>query len=71
MISFYADDTSRGDSAEHCQDKTTKTMMTKLFLMSYVKNSWTERKYVHIRATLPVYLCKSFDYVDGTLHITL
>jgi len=35
----------------------TKTMMTKLFLMSYVKNSWTERKYVHIRATLPVIFC--------------
>jgi len=28
MISLYADGTSRGDSAEHCQDKTTKTMMT-------------------------------------------
>jgi len=42
-----------------------------LFLASYVKNSWTERKHVHIRATLPVYLCKSFDYVDGTLRVTL
>ena len=26
MISLYVDDTSRGDSAEHCKDKTTKIM---------------------------------------------
>jgi len=45
-------------------------MIAQSILASYVKNSWTERKYVHIRATLPVYLCKSFDHVDGTLHVT-